>query len=117
MRKREAGDDLSRVPTLGDVAKETDFAPLLGLLETIKGRPVTELSNQLRAQLLEGEAKPTKLLLSSFFAACDARATAASLKRPHVGVDESAQGEHQCSSSFFLCSPFLFSSAPRRVHS
>ena len=112
MSKREADDDLSLVPTLGDVAKETDFAPLLGLLETIKGRPVDKLGLELRAALKKRGGDEQDLLLSSFFDECDARAAEECLKRPHVGVDESAQGEHQCSSSFFLCSPFLFSSAP-----
>ena len=92
MRKREAGDDLSRVPTLGDVAKETDFAPLLGLLDTIKGRPVTELTEELRVALKKRGGDDLELLLLSFFGACDARAAAASLKRANVASDD-APGE------------------------
>jgi hypothetical protein len=77
MSKREAGDDLSHVPTLGVVAEEARFAPLRELLEPVKGRPVTELGAELRAGLLEdaGElSKPTVRLMQAFFGACDARA-------------------------------------------
>ena len=95
MSKREAEDDLLPIPTLGDVAKETRFEPLIKLLESVKEARVTELSAGLRTQLLEGEAKATKLLLESFFAACDAHVKAASLKRPNVSSDESAPGENQ----------------------
>ena len=116
MRKREADDDLSPVPSLGEVAEEADFAPLHELLETIKGRPVDKLGLELRAALKKRGGDEQDLLLSSFFDECDARAKAASLKRANVGSDESVQGEHQCFSLFFLSSPlshpFLFSRAP-----
>ena len=95
MSKREAQDDLLPIPTLGDVAKEADFESLRRLLDPIKNRAVTELSAGLRTQLLEGEEKATKLLLESFFAACDALTKAASLKRPNVSSDESAPGQNQ----------------------
>ena len=91
MSKREAEQDLSAIPTLGDVAKEARFAPLHKLLEPVKDTPVTDLDESSKAALHEA-GKDHKLLLTFFFAAC---AKAASLKRPHVGVDECAQGEHQ----------------------
>ena len=54
-------------PLLGDVAKQARFQPLRELLEPAEDTPVDQLSNQLRAELLEGEAKPTKVLLASLF--------------------------------------------------
>ena len=92
MSKREADNDLSPIPTLGDVAEEARFASLRELLGPVMDTPVTELDESSKAALREaGEAHT--LLLTFFFAACGARAKAASLKRANVGLAESAQGE------------------------
>ena len=63
MRKREADDDLSPVPSLGEVAEEADFAPLHELLETIKGRPVDKLGLELRAALKKRGGDELELVL------------------------------------------------------
>jgi hypothetical protein len=110
MSKRKAEVPMA---TLGDVAKETRFQPLWELLESVKDTRVIELSAELRSQLLDGEAKATKLLLLSFFAACDVLAKPASSKRPNVSSDESAPGENQLLLFFFFPPhPLLFCSAP-----
>jgi hypothetical protein len=116
MSKREAEGDLSLIPTLGDVAKDARFASLRELLGPVMGTPVTELSVGLRAKLEKKAEDQLELVLESFFSACDARAKAASLKRAHVGLDESAQGELQRFSLFSMFSSLthscLFGSAP-----
>ena len=63
MRKREADDNLSPVPSLGEVAEEADFAPLHELLETIKGRPVDKLGLELRAALKKRGGDELELVL------------------------------------------------------
>jgi hypothetical protein len=60
------------LPTLGDVLHDEDFAPLRDLLAPLARRQVDELSEKLRTELLEGEAKATRLLLEAFYAVCDA---------------------------------------------
>ena len=87
-RKRGAEKDVD-VPTLGQVAEEARFEPLRELLEPVKDTPVNELSERLRTQLLQDEEKPTKLLLESFFAACDARVSEAGHKRAHMASESS----------------------------
>ena len=101
MSKREADEDLSPVPSLGEVAEKARFAPLHELLEPVKDAPVNELSEELRQELLEGQEKHMRLLLKAFFAACDARAEEVARKRPNVGSDESAHGEQQRFPFFF----------------
>ena len=117
MSKREADDDLSPVPTLGQVATETRFELLCKLLKDVTDVPVTELGADLRVWIKDEAAKKDLLPLAlAFLGACDARAKAASLKRANVGSDEIVQGEHQRFPLFFLFSslaqPFLFSSTP-----
>jgi hypothetical protein len=98
-----------RVPTLGDVAMEARFASLQELLGPVMDTPVTDLDESSKAALHEA-GKEHKLLLTFFFAAC---AKAASLKRPNVGLDESAQGELQRFPLFSsLTHSCLFGSAP-----
>jgi hypothetical protein len=115
MSKREAKDDLLPIPTLGDVANETDFESLRSLLDPIKNRAVTELSEELRVALKKRGGDESELLLLSFFAACDAYTKAASLKRPNVSSDESAPGENQLllfSPLFPFSSPSLLQRSP-----
>jgi len=103
MRKREADEDLSLVPTLRDVAKEARFASLHELLGPVMDTLVSELGADLRVWIKDEAAKKDLLPLAlAFFGACDARAKAASLKRPNVGSDESAHGEQQRFLLFFF---------------
>ena len=100
--KREADEPLP-MPTLGLVAEEERFAPLRELLQPVAGRPVNELSEELRRVLRKKAGDDLELLLVSFFAACDARAREIERKRAHVGVGsgEESQGE-RCTRFFFV---------------
>ena len=97
-QKREAEEPLP-MPTLGLVAKEEDFAPLRGLLQPVAGRPVNELSEELRGVLRKKAGDDLELLLVSFFAACAARAGEIERKRAHVATGEESQGERRFSFS------------------
>ena len=102
-QKREAEEPLP-LPTLGIVAEEEDFAPLRELLQPVARRPVNELGEALRAELLDGQDKPTRLCLQAFFAACDARAGEIERKRAHVATADEPQGERRHARLFlFLC--------------
>jgi hypothetical protein len=58
-------------PTLGQVAQEKRFEPLRELIRPVANSPVTELTQNMRSTMLEGEAKQTQMLLEAYFAACD----------------------------------------------
>ena len=94
-QKREAEEPLS-LPTLGLVAEEERFAPLRELLQPVAGRPVNELSEELRRVLRKKAGDDLELLLVSFFAACDVRAREIERKR----ATAESQGPQQRSFHF-----------------
>lgn len=99
------------VPTLGDVAK--DFPALHWLLKPVLDNAVTTLGRDLRAELLLDVDKPTKLLLASFFGACDAQLEDAPRKRGRVASEEEeAPGEHKPFFFFFFPLSFPLLSPP-----
>jgi hypothetical protein len=89
------GDALSQaldaLPTLGEVAKEEDFAPLRELLKPVAKRPVDQLGADLRGLLLKRGGQDHELLLGSFFGACDAAVRSAEeRKRARIGEGDKA---------------------------
>ena len=90
---KRGAEEEQRVPTLGEVAEDEDFAPLRELLEPVANRPVNELGEDLRAALKKRGGDKLELLLASFFGACDARAEEAARKRAHVASEEHSPGK------------------------
>lgn len=103
-QKRAAEEDVL-VPTLGQVAGDADFERLRELIAPVARRPVNELSEALRAELLDGQDKPTRLCLQAFFAACVARAGEIERKRAHMTSGEQSPGKRERRMFFFVC-PF-----------
>ena len=77
--------DVVRFPTLGQVAENTRFKRVATLIEPVQDTPVNELSKELRDVLLEGEEKPMRLVLITFFGACD--------KLAHVASEDESPGK------------------------
>ncbi len=100
----------AEMPTLGQIAEKSDFAPLRPLLSPVSQRPVDELGEDLRSGLLKRGGDEHELLLQAFLGACDAavrRVEGAAEKRPRpASSSEEEPGE---GSAIFLFSAHSFS--------
>ncbi len=106
MKRAVEGNDSQQqqqdvMPTLGQVLKEEQFALLHGLLKMVADTPVDQLDEKLREELLEGEDKATRVLLSSFFSACDAAVRAAEQRKRARSGKGGDDGE--CIACFLFC--------------
>ncbi len=84
------------------MAEEKRFESLRELIRSVADMPLTELSEEVRGVLRE-QGSDQRLLLATFFAACDARARDAATKRAHSVPDEVTPRKIvQCFSSFLF---------------